>query len=393
MRPGTSDFLSASRWIAAFSVVIYHLYGLSVFNPSPSSLLFRGIHFFCGFGRSAVIVFFVISGFLVGGGAILRRRDSGFSLTDYFVQRVSRIYTVLVPALLAGFVLDRLGIAFFDQSGIYQHPDFFYSNEFGNDLSKHLTLLTFIGNLLSLQTITVSTFGSNGPLWSLANEWWYYVVFGLAMVAYRPGPMLTRVIVGGVSLALMLALPTKISIWFVIWGIGVGVAVLDRYWAGWPFYFGSIIALACLIAVRFAYQQMHTELVDFTLDLAVALGYSAALLCAKNRKGVAKLWTVNRRLASFSYAVYLVHFPAMVLTAAVLKDAFGISFSRPPSMATLLYIVALLMIIYGYAWTFARVTEAHTDTVRSWLSSIISGEHYRIHRSVDALGSSPVKDA
>ena len=324
----------------------------------------------------------------------MRRRDSGFNLTDYFVHRFSRIYTALVPALIAGFVLDRLGISFFDQSGIYQHPDFFYSNEFGNNLSKHLTLLTFIGNLLSLQTITVSTFGSNGPLWSLANEWWYYVVFGFAMVAFRPGPMLTRVSAGGASLAVMLALPSEISLWFIVWGIGAGAAVLDRYWAGRSFYVGSMIALTCLIAVRFAYREIHTELVEFMLDLTVALEYSAALLCAKNRTGQRKLWTVNRRLASFSYSVYLVHFPTMVLAAAVLKDVFGISFSRPPSAATLLYMAALLVIIYGYAWTFGSITEAHTDTVRSWLSGMISGLRYRIHRFVDAdLRSSPVRDA
>jgi len=155
-----------------------------------------------------------------------------------------------------------------------------------------------------------------------------------------------------------------------------------------------MIALACLIAVRFAYREIHTELVEFMLDLTVALGYSAALLCAKNRTGQRKLWTVNRRLASFSYSVYLVHFPTMVLAAAVLKDVFGISFSRPPSAATLLYMAALLVIIYGYAWTFGSITEAHTDTVRSWLSGMISGLRYRIHRFVDAdLRSSPVRDA
>jgi len=302
MNTGTSDFLSASRWVAAFFVVIYHLYGISVLNQPSPGLLFSGVHFFCGFGHIAVIVFFVISGFLVGGGAILRLEDNGFDVIDYFVHRAARIYTVLIPALIAGFVLDRGGIALFDQSGIYHHPDFFYSNEFGNNLSKHLSLLVFVGNLLSLQTITVSTFGSNGPLWSLANEWWYYVVFGFGLVAYRPGSMLTRVIAGGASLAVMLLLPRAISLCFIMWGIGAGVAVLDRYWSGWPFHFGTTIALACLIAVRLAHRQLHSELIDFSLDLAVAVGFSVALLCAKNRKGPQKFWTTNRRLASFSYS-------------------------------------------------------------------------------------------
>jgi peptidoglycan/LPS O-acetylase OafA/YrhL len=394
MNAETSDFLNASRWIAAFFVVIFHAYSVSVDSKAPPGLLFHCIHFFCVFGHSAVIVFFVISGFLIGGGAILQRRAHGFNFLDYFVHRFSRIYIVLVPALIAGFVLDRLGIAFFDRSEIYQHPDFFYSNDFGNNLAKHLTLLTFLGNLLSLQTITVSSFGSNGPLWSLANEWWYYVIFGFAMLACRPGPRLTRAIASGLSVALLLALPSKITFWFIIWGMGAGAAVLDRYWRAWPSYFGATIAFACLIAVWFAQRKEHGELAQLALDLAVALGYSIALLCAKNRSRPRTLSTVHRRLASFSYSVYLVHFPAMVLVVAILKDAFSISFARPPSVATLLYIIALVSIIYGYAWIFAGLTETHTHTVRSWLNGAISRFRYRIALFVDtAMRSSPVKDA
>ena len=115
MNMGTSDFLSASRWVAAFFVVIYHLYGISVLNQPSPGLLFSGVHFFCGFGHIAVIVFFVISGFLVGGGAIFRLEDNGFDVIDYFVHRAARIYTVLIPALIAGFVLDR-GVSLYSTS-------------------------------------------------------------------------------------------------------------------------------------------------------------------------------------------------------------------------------------------------------------------------------------
>src|SRR6202030_1593882 len=50
----------------------------------------------------------------------------------------------------------------------------------------------FLGNLFFVQTILCRTFGSNGPLWSLANEFWYYVLFplglfaGLAWAKYSP---------------------------------------------------------------------------------------------------------------------------------------------------------------------------------------------------------------
>ena len=41
-------------------------------------------------------------------------------------------------------------------------------------------------NAFFLQTIVGPTFGSNGPLWSLAYEWWYYVLFPLALGAVWP---------------------------------------------------------------------------------------------------------------------------------------------------------------------------------------------------------------
>jgi peptidoglycan/LPS O-acetylase OafA/YrhL len=65
MNSGTSDFLNASRWIAAFFVVFGHVFNISIANYYDvvhRNLLLRVIHFFSGFGYIAVIIFFVISG-------------------------------------------------------------------------------------------------------------------------------------------------------------------------------------------------------------------------------------------------------------------------------------------------------------------------------------------
>jgi peptidoglycan/LPS O-acetylase OafA/YrhL len=150
---------------------------------------------------------------------------------------------VLIPALLSvSYLIGWYRI--FQCVRIYNHPDQFYTNSFGNNIAKHLSFNTFVGNVMQLQEITVPSLGSNGPLWSLANEWWYYVLFGLCMIAYCPGRMLTRVVACGAIVALLMVLPLSISLWFVAWGVGVGVAVLDRYWAGWPFFAGAVVCFA-----------------------------------------------------------------------------------------------------------------------------------------------------
>jgi hypothetical protein len=38
------------------------------------------------------------------------------------------------------------------------------------------SLIAFLGNFAFLQTICVPIFGTNGPMWSLANEFWYYII-------------------------------------------------------------------------------------------------------------------------------------------------------------------------------------------------------------------------
>ena len=390
MNSGTSDFLNASRWIAAFLVVFNHVFNISVadyYDIPDRSLFLRGLHYLSGFGHISVIVFFVISGFLVGGRAILRFPHQGFSVTDYFLHRFSRIYTVFIPALIVGYILDWSGIKFFDSSGVYIHPDQFYGNPLGNDITKHLSFEIFVANLMQLQTIIASSLGSNGPLWSLANEWWYYVLFGLCMIAFRSRRVLTRLVAGGAIVVMVMVLPHTMSLWFVMWGLGAGAAVLDRYWAGWRFFAGATIGFVCLIAVRWIGARLPDNGVatDFAMDLAVALGYSAVLLCAKNLKRQVKFWPLHRALASFSYTVYLVHFPAMVFVAVVMKEVFDIGFVRPTG-TPMIYIGALLVLLYGYACIFAAFTEAYTDTVRSRLSLIISNlrhhANYLVHRKV-----------
>jgi peptidoglycan/LPS O-acetylase OafA/YrhL len=384
MNPATSDFLNASRWVAAFLVTFDHVFSTSInyHDIVEPSLFLRTVHLFGSFGHIAVIIFFVISGFLVGGRAILNFKDKGFGVADYCIHRFTRIYIVLIPALIIGYLLDWSGIAFFNASRIYNGPPG-YGNLFGNDLTKHLSLGIFVGNLLQLQTITVSSLGSNVPLWSLANEWWYYVLFGVFMIACRSRGMLTRVVASCAILAIITVLPLKISLWFVLWCLGGAVAVLDRYWRGWSFTTGATLLVVCLIAARWIEPRLWRMGVatglptNFALDLVVALSYAIVLLCAKNLTDRLKFPSLHRALASFSYTVYLVHFPAMVFLAAFMNDVLDIGFTRQPDVATMVYGGTLLAMIYGYAWVFAEFTEAHTDTVRSRLSFLVPPLFYR----------------
>lgn len=135
-----------------------------------SGIVNKALYFATGVGRQSVMVFFVISGYLIGGSVLSGR----FSWGNYGAARLSRLWTVLLPCLLLTWIIDRL-IGTIDPavlSGSYTNvwnsgpPSGSFSN----------SVLTLLGNLLFLQTIAVPVFGSNGPLWSLANEFWYYLL-------------------------------------------------------------------------------------------------------------------------------------------------------------------------------------------------------------------------
>jgi peptidoglycan/LPS O-acetylase OafA/YrhL len=71
VKTNLSTFLHFLRWISALTVLVWHLV-VFLFVPysqlqSPGVLL-KMFYWATGFGHQAVLVFFVLSGFLVGGG-------------------------------------------------------------------------------------------------------------------------------------------------------------------------------------------------------------------------------------------------------------------------------------------------------------------------------------
>jgi peptidoglycan/LPS O-acetylase OafA/YrhL len=177
MNARLSSFLNASRWWAAFLVAAHHVRHIVLADASDVALsgaLVKTFYFITSLGTQAVMIFFVVSGYLVGGTAIARSRSRGFDLVDYAAKRTSRIYTVLVPALLVGGALDFVGVHFINSSELY-------TNGAHNEriagffaIAGKLDIATLLGNFLMLENILTTHLGTNSPLWSLVYEWWYY---------------------------------------------------------------------------------------------------------------------------------------------------------------------------------------------------------------------------
>ncbi len=374
LTPAASAHLDLIRGLAAWAVMWDHLRGLCFADfqqVNRPSFLLKIIYFFTGFGNEAVLVFFVLSGFLISS-AILGRRASGtWSWRDYAIDRASRLYVVLIPGLLFGLFWDKLGSSIFASTGIYSHP---LENFASAIVRTRMEIGTFLGNMFFLQTIVVPTFGSNGPRWSLANEFWYYILFPVALAAGIAWKK--RSILGALALTVLVALVAVFVGWqilagFLIWLTGTVLVVAYSKWPfaskGWlTFYvFVSLLVLsACLGAARTG------KWVEIGSNLAVGIGFALFLFGVLHMNfgtSGASYPRVARVLAGFSYSLYVLHFPFLLFLRAWIVPAQR----WQPDAAHLALGVVIGVATLGFAWLVSLFTENKTRVARQWMRHVV----------------------
>jgi len=84
-----------------------------------------------------------------------------------------------------------------------------------------------------------------------------------------------------------------------------------------------------------------------------------------------RMRNINNFLASFSFSLYLIHFPLMLFIAALLEsfDLFpliAIGYQPNNFKGILLYIL-MIIIVYLLSYIFSLITEQKTYIVRAWL--------------------------
>jgi peptidoglycan/LPS O-acetylase OafA/YrhL len=335
------------------------------------SWLLQALYFFTGFGHQAVIVFFVLSGFLISSTVIRSHVLGKWSWRDYAINRATRLYVVLVPGLLFGFFWDRLGSWLFAAKGIYARP----LSDLGSAVPlQNLTLGTFVGNLFFLQTIVCETFGSNGPLWSLANEFWYYVLFPVALVAAlawarrRAG---TAIPLTCLALLISAFVGRSILIGFLIWLAGCGLVFLyskiqvrSKFTALAMLCFFSVFAGVSLAVARV--RQWDPMLSDLELGFVFTL-FLFGLLQYQVQEDSSPYSAVAHRLAGFSYSLYVLHFPFVLFFRSMLVPQ-GRWQPTPLHLFTAASVGAASLL---FAWLISRVTEAKTDVARGLVKRIL----------------------
>jgi peptidoglycan/LPS O-acetylase OafA/YrhL len=374
LSPLASAHLDLIRGLAAWVVMWDHsraLFLVSYDHLEAPSMTLKLLYFITGFGHQAVVVFFVLSGFLISSSVFGKHASGKWTWHDYGIDRLSRLWVVLIPGLVLGFFWDKIGSQFFAATGLYSRP----LEDFGSIVVRdHLGLGTFLGNLFFLQSIYFPEFGSNGPLWSLANEFWYYVLFPLglfAWIAWKRGSLKTSGLctVSFVAVALFVGSPITIS--FSIWLMGTVLVFayskrrLQRASSATLY----IIAAGLVLCALLVFERTG-HLTDLRGDLMMGVVFTTFLF------GVLQLdfglrnasyERLAQGLAGFSYSLYVLHFPLLLF----LRARFAPAGKWEPDFVHISYWSVLAAIVLACSWFISTFTERRTKAVRNWMRRIL----------------------
>ncbi len=379
--PGESPsvHLDALRGFAAFAVLLNHMrdalfvdYGaIARHNPLTASA-----YLVASMGNQAVIVFFVLSGYLVGGSVLRSVRAGSWSWKAYLLARLSRLYVVLIPALLLGGALDWLGMHMAGTEAVYNGNSGMHALMI--NVHSTLTWPVLAANGLFLQTIKLPgigryplpTFGSNVALWSLSYEFWYYLAFPVLVLLLgksRSWPMRAISCLG--LLAWGWFVGPKIVLLGLTWLMGALIAFLPAFPARRPWTRGLAIALAlALFGAGLVQSKLLDSLpADLVLGLAVTAMIWVTLHCAK---ATLPAFYVHgaRRAAHSSYTLYLVHLPMLIFLKATLHLPRAY-----PGWHVYLVAAGVLAAILLYAQLVYEAFEKNTDRVRRWIRPYVMG--------------------
>ncbi|NUS09351.1 MAG: acyltransferase [Nonomuraea sp.] len=357
-RPATRGRLAGLdglRGLAALFVVLHHCWLLSFPGfPVNDAPWWTG---WLLYGHFAVVVFIVLSGFSLAVSPARNGWELGSART-FFQRRAWRILPPYWAALLFSLVIAW---------AVIPQP--------GQQAPTGQSALIY-GLLLQ------DVFGSpspNGAMWSIAVEAQLYLVFPLMLLVLRRwgaavmlgAVTLIVVAVGALAPAvpavdLLMRLTPQFAALFAVGAVCAGVVRTpdgpDR--PAWHWY--ALAAAAPVLLLVVAAGPVWVVGHFFWVDLAV--GPAAGLLLAGVATG-RPVWLVRlldtrpvRRLGSFSYSLYLIHAPLVVMI-----NRLVVAPHTPPGLPAFLLTLALAVpACVAAAWLFASVFELPFQRHRSW---------------------------
>lgn len=353
MSAGFSVYLNLLRFGAALVVLLSH-FAYPRFSGG-GWLWVRELNL----GSDAVVIFFVLSGFVIALTA--ERKDD--TLGRFAFSRLSRLLSVALPALVLTWALDRMGHA--------ADPASYFAPYYAP-----LPLWEMLARGLSFSNEwsgMATRLGSNGPFWSLSYEAAYYALF--AVCFYLSG--LRRA-----ALLVMFGLLFGLDVLLLMpaWLMGVWLYHNLHRIAGVTPQLALVLALGpvaayamCLAidlphilqtqvqpqfpghALRFSDEYLWNAMLGALTTLHLLGAAALARQADLSRLAKGANWC-----AGGSFSLYLVHYPVLQWLDATL-----------PGLGNGPLFLATLLICYGFAALFERPLPA----MRHWVLRAAKSRH------------------
>jgi len=341
-----SLYLDVWRFSAAMIVFLSH-----VASQKISDGLFWQTK---AYDQTAVMIFFVMSGFVIA--FVTEQKEK--NLFSYSIARISRLYSVLIPALVVTIIFDYIGFKI--------NPEFYLGGPWPFDTENLFT--NYFLSFFMVQNIWDLGFnpGINQPFWSLSFEWFYYIIFACAFFLKSKWKYLLLTIFAVIAGPTILAL---LPIWIA--GFVLYKAMQKGTSSEYSF-ISAVISLLALILLVFFGPEIRSIDFDSTLIqrkelfgdyfdalmFCIHIYFSPALL--KSFSAVLERFeSYIRWVASLTFALYLFHRPIIQTLAAV----------NPYDNSHWLYLLALFFIPLVIIVTIGRWAEKQKYTIKNLLVS------------------------
>ncbi|WP_431220434.1 acyltransferase family protein [Leifsonia xyli] len=346
--------LDGLRGVAAFIVLLHHASLLTpaiaaayIFNPEVSGptpysfgwwFTYTPLKIFTA-GPEAVVVFFVLSGFVLSLPVLGPR---AFEWMSYYPRRIARIGLPVVGSLLFASALALL---------VPQLPQHAMSSWVAGTSVPQLGVWDVIGSL----DPTLGSWFINNPLWSIYWEMAFSVLLpvfvGLAVLLRRGWPLLIALVVAIVLIGLYANSHAFLYLPGFFLGVvaatqldrihRLGDALASRRW-GWAVWL--LVALGSMVLLVSHWMTRSADL-GFVLESLQPIAALGLLLCCLEWRLLARLLSHQpfRWLGTISFSLYLVHVP-IIITLSYLLGSWG-----PLKVGALAIPVALVVGTLFYA--------------------------------------------
>lgn len=350
------------RGICAILVVLGHARNFYPFGDFTRSGDISGLNSVLlmptALAMESVSIFFLISGFLVGGQVWRNVSAGNFKWNRFLADRLTRLWVVLIPGL---FVSDLVRNVIAENGILFN--------------TSRDSLLNLGCNSVFLMPTRCEPFASNESLWSLGYEFYFYLVFALSVLLIKR-EMTTRsrfLNFFGLCAVILIFSPALLSLLFA-WLCGFFIYIfseMDKRLKGpsrfRQFWTLSLTSLA--IGVILTSAVIDSEVI--VILLMAIFGSSLILLSTCYKEYASKPSRGFRRYLDFfgkaSFSIYVFHLPIVYLNYTLLGEI------DQKYDVIVIYLIALLSILTSAGFYF--LFEKHTLHVRRIVYRLLRFSH------------------